>query len=383
MDPDFVQDPFAFYAKARVECGDMFWWQEYDMPALLSYELVSSVLRDRRFGRQAPRGHEPQKPPHQAGFWAIEDHSMLELEAPRHTRLRKLVLHAFTSRRVAALGPEIAQLAHDLARAFPDEPFDLLPTFAEKLPVIIIARLLGVPETDADQLLAWSHAMVAMYQASRDHATEVAAGHAGREFAAYIRDVIAAKRRAPADDLISQLIAAEDEGRQLSNDELIATCVLLLNAGHEATVHTIGNGVALLLTRGQIARAAGVENLIEEIIRFDTPLHMFQRWAYEDIELGGRRIAKNSKVACLLAAANRDPARWSQADEFRPDRPIQTNASFGAGAHFCIGAPLARLELAQALPILFEVAPGLRLETPPQFANSYHFHGLKALQVSA
>ena len=381
-DPKFVQDPYSFYEQARETAADAFWWQEYEMPAILSYDMVSKILRDRRFGREAPSGLEPEKPNHQKDFWAIEDHSMLELEAPRHTRLRKLVLHAFTSRRVAALAPEIDELATQLARAMPAGGANLLPHFAEKLPVIIIARLLGVPESDADQLLIWSHAMVAMYQANRNHETEVAASNAARDFAQYIREVIARKRTRPGDDLITHLIAAEEDGTKLSTDELIATCVLLLNAGHEATVHTIGNGVAAILKAGTNVATVPPEKLVEEILRYDTPLHMFQRWAYDDIQLGDLNIQKNTKVACLLGAANRDPARWSDAATFDPCRAIQTNASFGAGAHFCIGAPLARLELIRGLPILFERHPHMRLMSDPEFSDSYHFHGLSELRVS-
>ena len=257
-----------------------------------------------------------------------------------------------------------------------------MPHFAEKLPVIIIARLLGVPESDADQLLIWSHAMVAMYQANRNHETEVAASTAARDFAQYIREVIARKRTRPGDDLITHLIAAEEDGTRLSTDELIATCVLLLNAGHEATVHTIGNGVAAIMKAGTNVATVPPKTLVEEILRYDTPLHMFQRWAYEDIQLGDLNIQKNTKVACLLGAANRDPARWSDAATFDPCRAIQTNANFGAGAHFCIGALLARLELISALPILFERHPHMRLMSYPEFADSYHFHGLSELRVS-
>ena len=381
----FVQDPYGFYRKARASCGGAFFWADFGMPAILSFAHVSAILRDRRFGRTAPPGHEPQKPPHQAGFWAIEDHSMLELEPPRHTRLRKQVLRAFTSRRIAGMAPEITALSHRLVDAIEPGGFDLLPDFANRLPIIVIARLLGVPEDMSDRLLGWSHDMVAMYQAGRTYQTECRASDAAREFADYLADYITFRRTRPGDDLITELIAAEEDGDRLSMPELITTCVLLLNAGHEATVHTIGNGVAALLTHGyrpEYLAPDGIDATVEEILRFDTPLHLFHRWAYEDVELGDMTVPKDSKIALLLAAANRDPGAWDEPARFDPARPVKTNASFGAGTHFCIGAPLARLELKIALPILFARFPGLELAQRPRFAPTYHFHGLERLVVS-
>jgi len=382
----FVQDPYRFYERARRAAGTLFHWIDYDSPAVLSFDGVSSLLRDRRLGREAPPGREPEKPPHQAAFWAVEEHSMLELEPPTHTRLRKLVLHAFTPRRIEALAPGITSLTEDLVEGLPAGEFDLLETFASQLPVIVIARLLGIPEEHCDRLLGWSHLMVTMYQARRTRDLEVAASEAAREFSAFLTDYIEFRRRRPEDDLITELIEAEEAGERLSTPELIATCILLLNAGHEATVHTIGNGVAALLERGDPRGVLGPERIdgtVEEILRFDTPLHMFSRWAYEDVEIDGHRLPAGSRVACLLGAANRDPDRWSQAERFDPLRPVLGNASFGAGIHFCLGAPLARLELRVALPLLFAGRPGLSLVGRPRYAPTYHFHGLERLVVRA
>ena len=224
-DPAFVQNPYPFYDRARGSdrgaTGELFYWTDYAMPCAVSHRAVSAILRDRRLGREAPR---PQDfAPHLAPFFAVEAHSMLELEPPRHTRLRGLVLRAFTSRRIAALGPEITALCHHLIDRFPTGPFDLLDYYARPIPVIIIARLLGVPEDRADDLLAWSNAMVAMYQARRTRETEDAAIAATTAFSAFLTGYIAEKRRSPADDLISELIAAEEAGQKLSTDELIST----------------------------------------------------------------------------------------------------------------------------------------------------------------
>ncbi len=380
-DPIFVQDPYPFYERAR-PAGPLFHWADYGLTCTGNAAAVSAIFRDRRFGR------EPVEPlpilDHLAPFYAVEAHSMLELEPPRHTRLRGLVLRAFTSRRIAALAPEIETLCHRLIDGFPPGPSDLLQHYGTRLPVIIIARLLGVPEARADDLLRWSNAMVGMYMAGRTRDTEDRAVAAAEAFVAFLHGHIEARRADPADDLITHLIAAEEAGERLTTDELVSTCILLLNAGHEATVHTIGNGVKVLLETGTPPDALSpdrVEGTVEEILRFDPPLHMFTRWAYEDIDVMGHTFRRGDQVGLLLAAANRDPGVWERPDQFDPTRPIKPHASFGAGLHFCVGAPLARLELQIALQVLFQRLPALRLVEAPEYADVYHFHGLRRLMV--
>ena len=383
-DPDFVQNPYPFYHRAR-SLGSLVRWEDYGMPAALTHATVNAILRDRRFGREEPAETRAETPAALAPFYAIEAHSMLELEPPRHTRLRSLVLRAFTSRRIAALAPEIAALSRELAEALPEGPFDLLTDFGQKLPVIIIARLLGVPETMAPDLLRWSNAMVGMYQARRTPAMEAAAVQASLDFTAFLRGYVQDRRSKPADDLITHLIAAEEDGQRLTQDELVTTCILLLNAGHEATVHSLGNGVKALLehrTPRSALDPGHVEATVEEVLRYDPPLHLFTRWAYEDIEVSGHTFRRGDRVACLLGAANRDPRMFDAPDRFNPARPVQPNLAFGAGLHFCVGAPLARLELQIALPILFDRWPRLKLAEKPHYGNVYHFHGLERLLVT-
>jgi len=377
-DPAFVQNPYPFYDRARAG-GDLFFWTDYNLPCATSHAAVGALVLDSRLGRLAARDDAPAIGRHLAPFYAVEAHSMLEREPPTHTRLRSLVLRAFTSRRITALAPDIETLAHDLIDRFPAGPFDLLDAYARPIPVIIIARLLGVPEDRADDLLQWSNAMVGMYQARRTRADEEAAITATNAFTAFIRDYIAAKRRRPADDLISELIAAEEQGEKLSTDELITTCILLLNAGHEATVHTLGNGVKTLLDHDH--RSVD-ETCVEEILRFDPPLHMFTRWVYEDVTLFGHDFRRGDQVACLLAAAGRDPLAYPDPARFDPARRGPANHAFGAGIHFCVGAPLARLELLIAFRALMARRPDLSLAAPPRYANVYHFHGLDRLMVS-
>ncbi|MDR7125028.1 cytochrome P450 [Pseudotabrizicola sp. 4114] len=382
--PDFVQNPYPFYKRARAG-GPFFHWQDYDLICTPSAAAANAIFRDRRFGREVPPELARPIAPHTAPFYAVEAHSMLELEPPRHTRLRSLVLRAFTSRRIASLHGDVESLSHSLIDTLPEGEFDLIAGFAQPLPVIIIARLLGVPETMAGQLLRWSNAMVGMYQARRTQAMEVAASDAARAFSDFLRGYVDERRKAPADDLITQLIAAESEGERLSTDELITTCILLLNAGHEATVHTIGNGVKTLLQTGTVSQILSpdtVPGTVEEILRFDPALHMFTRTAYETVEVMGHTFQRGDQVALLLGATNRDPQVWDRPDQFLPRRPAKPNLSFGAGLHFCVGAPLARLELQIALPILFRRLPGLRLAGVPRYADVYHFHGLERLMLT-
>ncbi|MEM7470861.1 MAG: cytochrome P450 [Pseudomonadota bacterium] len=372
----FVQNPYPFYDQLR-PLGPLVWWTDYAMPVAASHAVVSAVLRDRRFGRENPLGLE--FPDRLAPFYAVEAHSMLELEPPRHTRLRGLVLRAFTSRRLAGLAPEIEALCHTLIDAFLDAPFDLLAQYAQKLPVIIIARLLGVPEAMAPQLLTWSNAMVAMYQAGRTTAQEDAACRAAQDFSSFLKDYIRERRAQPADDLITSLITAEQDGETLSTPELITTCILLLNAGHEATVHTLGNAIRTCLLTG--ARPTDGPHFTEECLRHDPPLHLFTRFAMEDLTLHGHRFEKGAQIGLLLAAANRDPSAFQAPAAFDPTRPAKSHTSFGGGIHFCVGAPLARMEIDAALPILFARCPNLKLDATPRFAPLYHFHGLDRLIV--
>ncbi len=374
-EPAFVQDPYPAYDRARA-LGEIVYWEEYDMPAAMSHAAVSALLRDRRLGR-APL--DPVSvPDHLRAFYAIEDHSMLELEPPKHTRLRGLVLRAFTSRRIAALAPEIKALSAELVDALPDGPFNLLTHYAQPLPVRIIARLLGVPEDMAPDLLRWSNAMVAMYQSGRSRVVEDSANQAAADFADFLRGYIERRRSAPADDLITHLIAAEEDGEKLSTDELISTCVLLLNAGHEATVHTMGNGVAAMLSHGT---PPVTEGLIEEMMRFDPPLHIFTRFAYEDIEIADVTLQRGTQVACVLGAANRDPMAFAEPYRFDPARQTKGHVAFGGGLHFCVGAPLARLELSLGVEALFGAHPTLKLAAKPCYGDTYHFHGLTELLV--
>jgi cytochrome P450 len=384
-DPAFFNNPYPAYHAIGAKVP-AFRWEQYGYWCFARHEDVSTLLRDRRFGRQIlhvmPREELgwPDIPERLNPFYAFEEHSLLENEPPVHTRLRNLVNRAFLSRQVERLRPRIASLTHELIDQFgAGKGTDLIQSFATPIPVIVIAELLGVPSGMAPQLLAWSHDMVAMYQARRDQEIERKAAAATIAFSDFMRAYVKERRSEPRDDLLSQLIAAKAEGSKLSEDELITTAILLLNAGHEATVHAIGNGVKALLEHGV---AEVTSSVVEELLRFDAPLHLFTRYALDDVEFAGIRLKKGETVGLLLGAANRDPARFPEPDRFEGSRTPNPHVSFGAGIHFCVGAPLARLELEAALPILFRRLPGPEIASPPRYRDSYHFHGLEALHIS-
>lgn len=383
-DPAFVQDPYAFYDQARA-AGPVVFWEDYGMLAAFDHATVHPLLRDRRLGRAVPPDQRQPVPDHLAAFDALERHSMLEHEPPRHTELRGLVLRAFTSRRIAGMQDDIRAICTNLIAAFPKAPFDLIPSYCTQVPVRVIARLLGVPEDMAPDLLRWSNAMVAMYQSNRSRATEDAANAAAADFTTFLRGYVEARRGDPRDDLITELIAAEENGTKLSTDALIGTCVLLLNAGHEATVHSLGNAVACLARLDNPAHDLGPDRIdatVEELLRFDPPLHVFTRYAYEDVTVGGHSLRAGDQIALVLGAAGRDPNAYPDPHTFDPSRTGPAHLAFGGGLHFCVGAPLARLEMQIALPMLWAALPTLRLTEPPHYADSYHFHKLDRLMIT-
>jgi unspecific monooxygenase len=389
--PAFVQDPYVAYSMLH-ETAPVFFWEEFGIWCFAGYDDVSRLLRDKRLGRERPAGaaddgYEGPRD-HLKDFDAFASHSMLELEPPAHTRLRTLVNRAFVSRQVERLRPMIEKLANDLIdRIEPNGRADLLPAFATSVPVTVIAEMLGVPTSMNDQLLDWSHRMVAMHMHGRTRAVEVDANAAAREFSDFLRAYVDERRRAPGDDILSVLIAARDGEEKLSDAELIASVIQLLNAGHEATVHQTGNAVRAILAEGGdprrfFATPGLTAATVEECLRYDAPLHMFRRYAYSDTEVSpGITVGGGEQIGLILGAANRDPTAFASPDGFDPSRTDQKNVTFGAGIHFCIGAPLARLELQVALKVLFDRLPGLRFTETPRYRDTYHFHGLESLDA--
>jgi unspecific monooxygenase len=392
-DPAFYSDPNRVYALLH-RCCPTFYWEEQRQWFFTGYDHVNALLRDRRFGRQilhiASRDQLTlaAPAPHLENFDLAERYSLLELEPPEHTRLRTLINRAFVSRHIERLRSEIADLAEKLIDGFQnDHGTELLSSFADIIPVTMIARMIGIPDEMRPQLLRWSHAYVAMYMFKRTREDEYAADRAAQEFADYLRRLIAERRLNPQDDLLTHMIHTEHKGQYLTDDELVSTTIVLLNAGHEATVHQIGNSVRIILQSGlDPANLFGDETktgrTIEETLRLCAPVHIFQRWALEDVTVDGVSFRLGDKVSLILAATNLDPMKFSDPLSFKPDRQEAANLSFGAGIHFCIGAPLARLELNTVLPILFNRLPHMRLAEPPVVKDVYHFHGLERLELS-
>jgi unspecific monooxygenase len=392
-DAAFYQDPYAFYA-ALHQASPAFVWDDYGHWCFTGFRDVGTLLRDKRFGRQilhvATREELGWPPPktHAAAFDLTEKYSLLTLEPPDHTRLRALVNRAFVSRNVEQLRPRIERLANEIIDGFEGEgEVELIRRFAAPIPAVVIAEMIGLPAHMASQLLDWSNRMVRMYMFGVTREVELDADRASIDFMDYLRGVIAERRRAPREDLLTHMLTAEIDGQRLNEEEVISTAILLLNAGHEATVHTTGNGVKTILQSGLDPKAlfAGEEQTaatVEECLRFDAPLHMFTRYAMGDVEYEGLQFKKGEVIGLMLGAANRDPQRFADANRFDPFRTDGANVSFGAGIHFCIGAPLARIELQVAMATLFRRLPKLRLAAEPRYNNVYHFHGLERLDVA-
>ncbi|WP_328943905.1 cytochrome P450 [Streptomyces sp. NBC_00250] len=384
--PEFVADPYPAYAELRA-AGRAHWHGPTRQWLIPHHEDVSALLRDRRlgrtythrftheeFGQEAPAAeHEP--------FHTLNDHGLLDLEAADHSRIRRLVSKAFTPRTVENLAPTVRRLAADLVGGLVAAGGgDLQALVAEPLPVAVIAEMLGVPEDDEERgrLRPWSAAICGMFELNPSEETARQAVEASVEFSDYLRELIARRRKEPGDDLISSLIAVEE----LTEQEMISTCVLLLNAGHEATVNTTVNGWWTLLREGVRPDPEKLSTAVEELLRYDTPLQMFERWVLDDIEIGGRTVPRGSEVALLFGSANRDPARFGPtADTLDLTRADNPHITFGAGIHYCLGAPLARLELTAVFGELLQQAPGMRLAAEPVRKPGYVIRGFEELLV--
>ena len=385
-DPDFYGDPYPWYREIHASGTTTFFWEDYGFWCVAGFDDVNAVLRDKRFGRGPGLPERTERIEH---WWETERWSLLAMDPPEHTQLRGLVNRAFLSRRIEQLRPRIRELADRLIDDFePEGAVDLLPSYAAPLPAVVIAEMIGLPADMAPQLLAWSNSMVKMYMFGADEAVEAEADRAAAEFVAYLTGVLAERRAEPCPDLLTHMLDAEIDGAGLSDAEVIATTILLLNAGHEATVHTTGNAVTTILRSGLdpaelFAGDEQADATVEECLRFDAPLHLFTRYALGDVELdSGLRLRRGEQIGVMLGAANRDPRRFEHPDTFDPWRSDGGNISFGAGIHFCIGAPLARLELSTSLRLLFERLPTLRLAGEPRYRDIYHFHGLDAVDVT-
>ncbi len=391
-DPAFIADPYPVYRRLRDD-HPILWNPSTSQWLISRHADVNRLLRDRGLGRtylhqvsHAEMGR-PDPPAWHAPFHDLNDAGMLDLEPPDHTRLRRLVLKAFTPRTVEAMRGRIQAIVDGLLDAVAGAgEIDLIADYVEPLPVTVIAELLGIPEADRHHLRPWSADICLMYELDPPEASARKAVQASVEFGDYLRALLADRRRHPGDDLISALAAVVDDGDTLTEGELIATCVLLLNAGHEASVNGAGNGwwtlfrhpAALARLR---AEPALMPTAIEELLRFDTPLSLFERWVLEPVEVHGIELERGQEVAMLFGSANRDGSAFEDADGLDLARDPNPYLSFGAGIHYCLGAPLAKLELGIAFETLLRRAPRLELAEEPRWKPTFVLRGLESLRV--
>jgi cytochrome P450 len=393
--PGFLADPYPALAALREETP-LFYEEALARWFVTRHADVRACLRDRRLGRnfrhvgsEQEFGAEPLDPRRQA-FWDTERWSLLWLEPPEHTRIRKLVAAAFTPRSVESLRAP----AEDLARALLEPHLErgrleLLRDYAQPYSIAVICRLLGIPTDRQQDLLDWSHAMVKMYEFDTTEEQAAAATRAAGEFRNYVLELIETRRHAPREDMVTALVEARVDGEGLSDAEIVSTIIVLLNAGHEATVNTLGNGIQALLRHpdawrrlvaGEVQPAAA----LEELIRWDPPLQLFERWVLEDgVEVAGKPVPRGERLSLLFGSANRDPRVFAEPARFDVARAnAAEHIGFGGGIHVCIGAPLARLELEASLRTLVERAPGLELRAEPTRNPAFVIWGLEAVELA-
>ena len=393
LSPDFIRDPYPYYQRLRAT--DPMHITAHGAFLASRHADVSLVLRDKRFGKDYVDRTIKRYGPKimDEPIFASMKHWMLQQDPPDHTRLRGLVVKAFTARRVEDMRPRIQQVVDQTIDAIIDRgQMDLIEDFAFRLPVTIICDMLGIPEEHRETF----------YKGSRDGGRildpvpltpeEIAQANTGNALAImYFEQLFELRRRDPGDDLTTQLVQAEEDGSKLTNEEMTANIILLFGAGHETTVNLIGNGLlALHRNPDQLALLQAnpslITNAIEEFLRYDSSVQLTGRTTLEDVEdLGGKRIPKGDTGLCLLGSANRDPAVYPHCpDQLDITRPNVKPLSFGGGIHFCLGAQLARIEAEIAINTLLHRIPGLRLDDPenPQWRPTFVLRGLKRLPAS-
>jgi cytochrome P450 len=393
LSPDFIRDPYPHYERLRTT--DPMHLTPFGSYVASRHAEVSLVMRDRRFGKdyveRTKRRYGPDimKEP----VFRSMSHWMLQQDPPDHTRLRGLVVKAFTARRVEEMRPRIQEIVDQtLDRIAPQGHMDLIEDFAFRLPVTIICDMLGIPAEHREMFYAGSRDGGRLLDPVPLSKAEIEQANAANLMAQmYFQQLFELRRKNPGDDLTTQLVQAEEDGSKLSNEELTANIILLFGAGHETTVNLIGNGLlALHRNPDQLALLKAnpelITNAVEEFLRYDSSVQLTGRVALEDIDdLGGKNIPKGESVLCLLGSANRDPAVYpDRPDRLDITRPKIRPQSFGGGIHLCLGAQLARIEAEVAISTLLRRLPELRLDNAenPEWRPTFVLRGLKALPAS-
>ena len=388
--PTFVADPYEQLKELR-QFGKPVWHEGMQIFLAARHSDANDVFRNKSLGRI----FTDKKPDFEwETFNWLHSDSILDSEPPKHTRLRSLVAKAFNRNKIEGMRPAVERITHKLLDAINEKvksgtTFDLIADYAEPLPVKIIADLLGFPESEEHLLRPWSQSIVKMYEVNPSEQHQVEAKKAAAEFAEYVRSLAEHRKKNPGQDLITDLAMVEENGEKLNSHELVATCVLLLNAGHEASVNAFGNGMVAVLERPDQAdllrknSRAITQTALEEFMRFDAPLHLFERTATVDTEVGGVKIEQGQKIAALIGSANRDSEVFERADEMDLTRDPNPHIGFGAGIHFCLGAPLARLEMSVSLPALWEKYPNMQLDGNPVRRPTFVLRGYESVSISA
>jgi cytochrome P450 len=390
LDKNFIENPYPALKELRNH-GKPFWHEGVHMFLAARYDDANEVLRTKSLGRI----FKSKDPDFEWDVfnWLHAD-SILDSEPPKHTRLRSLVAKAFNRNKIESQRPAIEKITDELLDAIEikvraGQTFDVIADYAEPLPVKVIAALLGFPEEDEHLLRPWSQSIVKMYEVNPTLAHQDEAKAAAKAFADYVHALMLERKKKPGSDLISDLAAVEESGEKLNAHELIATCVLLLNAGHEASVNAFGNGLVAALSRpdqAELLRTKSreiAETAVEEFLRFDAPLHLFERTATADTQIGGVTVKEGEKIASLLGSANRDESIFANSNEMDLLRNPNPHIGFGAGIHFCIGAPLARIEMGISLPALFERFKDIELASTPKRRPTFVLRGYESVDISA
>ena len=392
----FQHDPYPVYSRLRKE-RPVFYDPDWELTFFTRHADVAGMLKDRRFGRDIrgvtgdidPRLYARNYPDHLPTWNRYIRGSFIDLEPPRHTRLRRLVQWAFTRRSTETYRPRLeATAAAALETAIERGAMEAIAEYATPIPLVMIADLLGIPQGDQPQLVSWSHDIVRVFDQGCTAEEGARAEHAVSAFVEYIRQVLVERRRNPGSDLVSSLLAANHEGDRLDDDELIATCILTLNAGHEATVHAIGNGLLALASdpdQFELLKTdpAGLaERATDEILRYDSPLQMFERWVLTDLEWSGTELEHGTKVGLLFGSANHDEAVFVEPERLDLRRIDNPHVSFGAGVHYCVGAPLARVELEVAFAAFATRIEKFELNGEPERVRSLVFRGMRSLPLA-
>jgi cytochrome P450 len=401
---EFIKNPYIKMAEFR-ESTPVFWDEINDLFFFTRYKDVRSIQSTKSFGttfnhidgfeetiknQDIPITSTAYKRSDQFGtyenFWKSEEFSLLNLEGQLHKELRGLVAKAFLPRSVQQLLPFMEETSDELFNNLKGTEFDMLKDYAQPYSVSIIGKLLGVPESDHLEFLDWSHKIVKMYDFEVSDENANNAEEAAKQFIEYTQNLLDKRREDPQDDMITRLSQVSEDNNFLTDDQIICTVILLLNAGHEATVNTLGNGLHALLSLERSfeqikSETEDINDVVEELIRYDSPLQFFQRYALEDIEIGGHNISKGSKVAILLGSANRDPRIFENPDQINFKREMKDHSSWGGGIHFCIGTHLAKLELGVSFNHILEKQFSLIEE--PSRTGAFGIRGFKNLLVSA